>query len=237
MFQNISWTPLKHILFFLSVFALSKLASGFVETSFPDALLGPNKFNPKNNGLDSSRKLHDTTSLYASKGFGTINTVQPKKRKAPVQFDDKCPCCSGQNYKECCKPYHDGTMKALSPEILLRARYSAYACDNPDYIINTTHKDNRDWNENRSKWRAEILQTSKDYKFVNLDIRGSEEADGLHFLLFRSTLIDYSKQTVSSHGAGKKLVMSEKGLFKQEGGEWFYVDGAAHSESWAPDMS
>ena len=49
--------------------------------------------------------------------------------------ENLCPCCSGKNYDECCKPVIDGSRKAATPEELMRARYSAYAKCEVDFII------------------------------------------------------------------------------------------------------
>ena len=73
---------------------------------------------------------------------------------------EKCPCCSGKLYSECCEPIIKGTRKAESPEEVMRARYSAYAKAEIDYLVESTEptqrkdldkQEMRDWAE-RSKW-------------------------------------------------------------------------------------
>ena len=48
-----------------------------------------------------------------------------------------CPCGKG-SYTQCCEPLHLGTAKALTAEQLMRSRYSAFALQQIDYIVQTT---------------------------------------------------------------------------------------------------
>lgn len=48
-----------------------------------------------------------------------------------------CPCCSGQNFSNCCEPYLNGSRLPSTPEALMRSRYSAYSMANTTYIANT----------------------------------------------------------------------------------------------------
>ena len=50
-----------------------------------------------------------------------------------------CPCGSGARYSACCKPYHTGAAQPPTAEALMRARYSAFATSNADYIRDTLH--------------------------------------------------------------------------------------------------
>ncbi len=54
-------------------------------------------------------------------------------KKPPTSL---CPCHSGKSYADCCEPYHNGKA-APTPLALMRSRYSAYALDNIDYILQT----------------------------------------------------------------------------------------------------
>ena len=51
-----------------------------------------------------------------------------------ISQEDRCPCGSGQSYQACCAVIHDNPRKAVSPEQLMRARYSAYSMANIDFI-------------------------------------------------------------------------------------------------------
>ncbi len=53
-----------------------------------------------------------------------------------------CPCGSGRDYTDCCKPYHDG-QPAPSPEALMRSRYSAFVLKLEAYLLATWLPDTR----------------------------------------------------------------------------------------------
>lgn len=46
-----------------------------------------------------------------------------------------CPCGVKKNYNECCGAIISGDQQALTPEALMRSRYTAYTEANIDYII------------------------------------------------------------------------------------------------------
>ena len=48
-----------------------------------------------------------------------------------------CPCGSDEPFGRCCLPLHLGERQAETAEQLMRARYSAYAVDDLDYIWQT----------------------------------------------------------------------------------------------------
>jgi len=82
----------------------------------------------------------------------------------------QCPCGSGSNYNDCCEVFISGKSPAPTAEKLMRSRYSAYVKVECDYILSTTHPDNRadidmeemkSWAEG-SDWKGlEILGTNK----------------------------------------------------------------------------
>lgn len=50
-----------------------------------------------------------------------------------------CPCGHNKKiYTECCQSLHQGTDVAMSPEQLMRSRYSAFVQQEIDYIVKTT---------------------------------------------------------------------------------------------------
>jgi SEC-C motif domain protein len=56
---------------------------------------------------------------------------------------DSCTCGSGVSYAECCEPVITGARRAETAEELMRARYSAYARVETDFLLETTHPDHR----------------------------------------------------------------------------------------------
>ena len=82
----------------------------------------------------------------------------------------KCHCGSGKAYSACCEPIITGKQPAETAEQLMRARYSAYVGVKMDFILKTTHPDQRKsfdpesskaWAEN-SEWESlQIVATEQ----------------------------------------------------------------------------
>lgn len=82
---------------------------------------------------------------------------------------EQCPCGSGLNYTECCGAVIAGNRNARTAEELMRARYSAYAKGEIDFIYNSTHPEKRsdfdregtvNWSKNSEWLKIEILSTT-----------------------------------------------------------------------------
>lgn len=48
-----------------------------------------------------------------------------------------CPCGSGEPYPACCGRFHAGSAQPPTAEALLRARYSAFAVGDADFLTST----------------------------------------------------------------------------------------------------
>jgi SEC-C motif-containing protein len=55
----------------------------------------------------------------------------------------QCPCGSQQTYSDCCAPLHRGELCPQSAESLMRSRYSAYALQSYQYLIDSHHPNSR----------------------------------------------------------------------------------------------
>jgi SEC-C motif-containing protein len=55
-----------------------------------------------------------------------------------MKNEEKCPCSSGKSFGECCAPVLDGTRRAATAVELMRARYSAYAVCNIDFLYKSS---------------------------------------------------------------------------------------------------
>ena len=80
-----------------------------------------------------------------------------------------CPCCSGNLYENCCKPFHSGEQQAPTAEALMRSRFSAFAIPNGEYLMETTlpakrkfhnKKDLQEWGEINEWTKLEILKST-----------------------------------------------------------------------------
>jgi SEC-C motif domain protein len=54
-----------------------------------------------------------------------------------------CPCGFGETYEACCGRYHRGAAKPPTAETLMRARYSAFACGDEQFLAETWHSTTR----------------------------------------------------------------------------------------------
>ena len=89
-------------------------------------------------------------STSAAKGFGSAakkKSTLTEKGTAPtppwVADASACPCCSGRKFDACCAPFLSGAASPQTAEQLMRSRFAAYVKKNAEYIIETTHPENR----------------------------------------------------------------------------------------------
>lgn len=126
-----------------------------------------------------------------------------------------CPCGSNLKYKKCCKVFHDNIKDPSNALELMKSRFTAYAFNQSNYIVKTTHKENQDYSENISEWKKEIEFFSSITDFDKLEILEFIEGEIESFVTFKATLIQ-NKNDVS---------FIEKSRFKKEDNIWLYVDG------------
>lgn len=129
-----------------------------------------------------------------------------------------CYCQSNMSFSECCEPFLTGQKKAPTAEKLMRARYSAYSTANIDFLKTTLAPESRHdfdpattkrWAQS-AKWKGlKIIATTKGL-----------EADKTGTVEFIAT---YEQD-------GEGLDHHEVSQFrKSDAGEWFFVDGDAHT--------
>ena len=118
-----------------------------------------------------------------------------------------CPCCSGNLYENCCKPFHSGEQQAPTAEALMRSRFSAFAIPNGEYLMETTlpakrkfhnKKDLQEWGEINEWTKLEIL---------------------------KSTLNQVEFKAYYNDENGKPQIHHEHSLFENANGRWYYVSG------------
>ncbi|HTZ19158.1 MAG TPA: YchJ family protein [Dissulfurispiraceae bacterium] len=128
---------------------------------------------------------------------------------------DTCPCGSALAYSECCGPIIKGERSAETAEQVMRARYSAYAVKELDYLLTSLHpghrsdydaKSTRAWAE-RAQWhKLDILEKSGG---------GPEDKEGK--VEFVATYTE----------GGIKRDHSEVASFEKDDGTWYFVSGEA----------
>lgn len=119
-----------------------------------------------------------------------------------------CPCCSGSNYSECCKPLHLGEQQASTAEALMRSRYAAYAIPNGSYLLETTHPTQRFLHDEQ-----EMHEWGKNNVWTALEIVNKPAINKVEFKAF------YTDST------GIRHVHHELSTFKKLNHRWYYYWG------------
>lgn len=125
-----------------------------------------------------------------------------------------CHCGAGESFENCCEPVIKGKRKAATAEQLMRARYSAYAAAEVDFLHDSLHPDGRSgfdfdatkkWAE-RSEWQSLAILGSK---------AGSEQ-DKVGSVEFSAVYVDADGNTQRHN---------ERAQFRRVDGDWFFCDG------------
>ncbi len=125
-----------------------------------------------------------------------------------------CPCGSGKTFNACCEPYILGKNNPPTAEALMRSRYSAYATQAIDYIIDTCISDGkRDIDrEQTRRWSAD--STWLGLKILSSTKGGPNDSEGtVEFI-------------ASSRMNGLRDDHRENASFKKVDGKWMYDDGS-----------
>jgi SEC-C motif-containing protein len=133
-------------------------------------------------------------------------------------LNSACPCGSGKDYIECCKPFHDGDW-AQNALQLMRSRYTAYALILPRYIIETTHPTNPAIKESLVQWTGEIIDFCEHTKFEKLEILDFQDGDQEAYVTFTAHL---SRDSTDN-------TFTEKSRFEKMNGKWYYQSGQIFS--------
>ncbi len=128
-------------------------------------------------------------------------------------MSELCPCGSGTPKSECCGPILDGARKPATAEQLMRARYSAYAAVDIDFLYNSSGPDvqqefdaesSRRWAEG-SEWQGmEVVAKER-----------GEAGDDEGVVEF---IARYSVN-------GTDFEHHERSLFRRLDGDWKFIDG------------
>ncbi len=121
-----------------------------------------------------------------------------------------CYCGNEPKFELCCEPYILGKKIAATAEILMRARYSAYAIKHADYIFNTYAVEQRKENP-----LEEIKAFAQSCQFFKLELLEFIENGESAHVTFKAHYFygDYY------------CVLSEHSYFIKSQDQWFYVSG------------
>ncbi|MCY4781367.1 YchJ family metal-binding protein [Sphingobacterium sp. UT-1RO-CII-1] len=119
----------------------------------------------------------------------------------------ECPCGSGKKYTNCCGIVHNDIKNAISPEQLMRARYTAFCLHNIDFLYNTYHPSIRSYQSKNA-----IRDWALENKWVKLEIIDNSKSD----VEFKAYYLDTNHSLNIHH---------EKSFFKQSRESWYYLKG------------
>ena len=123
-----------------------------------------------------------------------------------------CPCGSGKDLDDCCRPYIDGA-SAPTAEALMRSRYTAFVLGELDHVERTHAPEAQG-----DFVRAELEQTAREVKWVGLEIlRTSDGGEGDD-----TGTVEFAAKFQKD---GATHVHHELSSFRRVDGAWAYVDG------------
>ena len=129
----------------------------------------------------------------------------------------RCPCGTGQGYDACCARLHRGLIDADTPDVLVRARFSAFALGEIGYLLRTLHADHEDRARREVDVLRELREAARRYRYMRLDVREvtPEDDEGTARVLFFAHVFD----------AGRDVGFAELSDFRREDRGFRYVGG------------
>ncbi|MBX3233216.1 MAG: hypothetical protein KIT84_20705 [Labilithrix sp.] len=122
-----------------------------------------------------------------------------------------CPCGAGARYRECCGPLHEGAKLAVTPEALMRSRWSGFALGKGEYLYDTLASDHPDRAAPRAAAARELGRAKDRQRFMKLTILDAAEDE----VLFHARVFE----------KGQDRSFAELSRFVREAGAWRYASG------------
>ena len=120
-----------------------------------------------------------------------------------------CRCGSRESFSDCCKPLLDGRHSSVTPEQLVRSRYTAYALGGyGDYLLQT-------WFPATAKGltAADLSVVTRNWTALKIFASGVDGNTG--WVDFRAT----------HQSASGPSILHEKSVFTCAAGIWLYIGG------------
>ncbi|MGW8194183.1 MAG: YchJ family protein [Desulforhopalus sp.] len=124
-----------------------------------------------------------------------------------------CPCSGGLPYADCCRPVLDNHSAAISAEMLMRSRYTAFVVGNVDHVMTTWHPGSRP---------EKIDLPSGRMKWLGLEIHEAEggQGDATGSVDFTATFLEN----------GQLCRLREQSCFIKQDNLWYYQRGTCTVE-------
>jgi len=128
-------------------------------------------------------------------------------------MERSCPCGSSKEFSNCCEPLIKGKKKAATAEELMRARYTAFALKEIDFIMDTVASGSKQSmpRDGVEKWAQRNNWTK--LEIINV-IKGSAKDDDGYVEFKAHSTVDNVSQ-----------FHHENAHFIREKGKWFFEDG------------
>jgi SEC-C motif-containing protein len=126
-----------------------------------------------------------------------------------------CPCGSAKGYNECCEPVIRGQVKASSPEMLMRSRYTSYVKHEIAWL-----KDSLEVSQRADFDEKSVSEWSSSAEWVGLQILGTHKGGPKDTQGWVEFVARFKQEdTLREH--------HEIGEFHKVDDAWFFYDGRA----------
>lgn len=211
-------------LLLLALSAISQLSQSFA----PILSTSPHResLSQLNAKKSKQKKQSNKGATQSTSGFGGAATTP-------------CPCGSGLGYMKCCGKLHkDAEAYAdATPEQVVRARYSAYAKREVDFIVGSTHPLNKNFISDIEHWKETIRTNCYDnFELTSCEIisetiegEGENQSAKVQFVA-KMTQVD----------SREKTAFMETSTFERAGkhiakGAWLYKEGVIEAAPGMPE--
>jgi len=126
-----------------------------------------------------------------------------------------CYCGSEKSYDECCKVFHEKLQQPEHAEQVMRARYSAFATQNIEYILQTIHPAKREEYDKKSITDWSAKSTWHGFSIESVTQANPDDPDSDTYIEF---IANYEKDT-------ERHKHHERAEFRKYRGRWYFWDG------------
>uniref|UniRef100_A0A448Z7K1 YchJ-like middle NTF2-like domain-containing protein n=1 Tax=Pseudo-nitzschia multistriata TaxID=183589 RepID=A0A448Z7K1_9STRA len=143
---------------------------------------------------------------------------------------EQCPCGSGETYSNCCSKVHKNVQnfRKATAEQIVRARYSAYARKLPEFLMMSTHPNNKAFNPDLRKWKEDIKLNMYDNFDLEKCVIVEEHYDDTNDedTEVETASVKFIAEMVLRE-TGEKTSFMETSAFEkaQNSGAWLYLSG------------
>ena len=132
-----------------------------------------------------------------------------------INKTDKCPCCSGKSYGECCRKFVVGKSLPKIPLELMRSRYTAYVLKDINYIEKTASGKALETMDKQ----ATVRDRFDCCEWTKLEIIDVSEVTSNSITGIVEFKAHYSQNGITA------CILHERSKFQRIDSKWFYISG------------